>query len=233
MKPKILVFGTVNDEMTLGLGNQYSRAIELAGGLPLAVPYIEKEDDIKELIDYCDGVFFTGGADVDPKNYGEAKSDKCGEAQKYRDTLEIAACRAALKADKAILGICRGSQLINVALGGSLYQDLPSEIGTSVQHVQTEHKNDFSHSVSILAHTPFALLADAERVRVNSFHHQAIKRLGEGLVPMAYADDNVTEAVYSTSARYLRAYQWHPERLIGIDEISRNIFADFVNACKN
>lgn len=233
MKPKILILGTVNDEMTLGLGNRYSRAIELAGGLPLALPYIEHENDIKEIIDYCDGVFFTGGADVDPGEYGEEKSEKCGAAQKYRDALEIAACKAAVKADKAILGICRGSQLINVALGGTLYQDLPSEVGADVTHVQTEPEDSFSHSVSIVEGTPFATLAGAERIRANSFHHQAIKQLGKGLVPMAYADDNVIEAVYSAELGYLRAYQWHPERLIGIDEISRNIFKDFVNACKN
>ena len=233
MKPKILIFGTLNDEMTLGLGNQYSRAIELAGGLPLAVPYIEKEDDIKEIIDYCDGVFFTGGADVDPKHYGEEKSERCGDVQKYRDALEIAACRAAVKAGKAVLGICRGAQLVNVALGGSLYQDLPSELGGKVAHVQTEPKNDFSHSVSVVEGTPLSLMTGAERIRVNSFHHQAIKRLGEGLAPMAYSDDKVTEAAYSTEARYLRAYQWHPERLIGIDEISRNIFKDFVKACRS
>ena len=100
-------------------------------------------------------------------------------------------------------------------------------------HVQTEHKDDFSHSVNTVEGTPFASLAGAERVRANSFHHQAIKRFGDRLVPMAYADDGVVEAVYSTRLSYLRAYQWHPERLIGIDEISRNIFKDFVDACRN
>lgn len=232
MKPVILVFGTINDERTLGLGNQYSRAIELAGGLPLVVPYIESEADIREVIDYCDGVFFTGGADVDPAEYGEEISEKCGAFQKYRDALEIAACKAAVNANKAILGVCRGSQLINVALGGSLYQDLPSEVGGDVAHVQTENKDSFSHAVNVVEGTPFARLAGAERIRANSFHHQAIKRLGDGLVPMAYADDEVIEAAYSTELDYLRAYQWHPERLIGIDEVSRNIFGDFVDACK-
>lgn len=115
-----------------------------------------------------------------------------------------------------------------MALGGTLYQDIPSEIKTTLPHRQTEPKDAPSHEVQLLDGAPLKALTGKNRIPANSFHHQAIKRLGEGLRVMAVADDGVIEAVYHTGDRYLRAYQWHPERLYDSDEDNRLLFDDFI-----
>jgi putative glutamine amidotransferase len=136
-----------------------------------------------------------------------------------------------METEKPVLGICRGAQLINIALGGTLYQDLPTELPTEISHRQTEPKFSPAHSVKILADTPLYDLVQKDRMTANSFHHQAVKTLGKGLELMALADDGVVEAFYLPGERYLRAYQWHPERLFAIDSDNRLLFEDFTAHC--
>jgi putative glutamine amidotransferase len=132
-----------------------------------------------------------------------------------------------------MIGICRGAQVLNVALGGTLHQDIPTEIETSIAHRQSEPKFAMSHEVRVLPDTPLYALTDGhDRLRVNSFHHQSVKALAPGLVPMAYADDGVLEAAYLEDTRYLRIYQWHPERLVDACPHNRAIFDEFIAACR-
>ena len=224
--------------ITLGVDNEkknsllgaYVSAIEGIGGAPLLIPYIEDENRLDEVLALCDGVLFTGGVDINPSCYGEQKRDTCGEISPYRDEIELKIFDKAIKRDMPILAICRGCQLVNVALGGTLYQDIPSEYDTHIRHVQIEDKRSYSHEVIINEGTPLFALLRETRIRANSFHHQAIKELAPSLSVMATADDGIIEAVYSTSASYLRAYQWHPERLC--DENNKKIFEDFINKAR-
>lgn len=232
MKPIIAIFGVIDDEKTATIGYPYIRAIEESGGIPVILPYTENEETLDRYIEICDGFFFTGGKDVEPNRYNEEPQAYCGIIQKYRDNLEFSAFRKIFQTEKAILGVCRGCQIINVALGGTLYQDIPSQINTDIVHKQQGEKHLPSHSVSIVDNTPLSELVDgAPRMQANSFHHQAIKTLGKGLEVTAYADDGIIEGIYLKSERYLRGYQWHPERLYGSDINNRKLFDDFIKAC--
>ncbi len=234
MKPIIAILAEVDSERNSKVLYPYVSSIEKAGGIPLVLPYLEDGEAIDRVITLCDGFFFTGGADISPLRYGEEISERCGEIQYPRDELELTVFQKVIKTQKPILAVCRGAQLVNVALGGSLCQDLPDEAKeapTRIRHRQSEPKFSPSHNVNILADTPLRELIGEERMSANSFHHQAINVLGQGLAVMATADDNVIEAVYLKGYRYLRAYQWHPERLFETEKRNRLLFEDFVSAC--
>jgi putative glutamine amidotransferase len=232
MQPIIGIFAEIDAEATAKLQNTYVKAIEKSGGIPLLLPYVQGDATIARFVSLCDGFCFTGGADIDPTRYGEDKRATCEEVQYHRDDLEFRALHQVLKTEKPILAICRGAQLINVAFGGTLYQDIPSETPTHVLHRRQEDKYSLFHTVKVLADTPLRNLVQTEQICVNSFHHQAVKKLGAGLEIMAVADDGMAEAFYGSEKRYLRAYQWHPERLFDLDESHRVIFEDFVKACQ-
>lgn len=207
----------------------YVCSIEKAGGTPIVLPYCEDDNSLEHFTALCDGFCFAGGSDIDPARYGEEKKETCGDVIEPRDDFDFRAFEKILKTGKPILGICRGAQLINVALGGTLYQDIPTEIHTSLNHRQTEADEVRTHEVHISENSPLYKILGQAHIGVNSFHHQCAKKLGDGLVPMAKADDGIVEASYLPSHRYLLAIQWHPERLY--DENSGKIFKDFVNAC--
>ena len=232
MTPKIAIFASVDGERAAMVLHTYIHSIEQSGGLPLLIPYVKNQDLLKEAITLCDGVLFTGGGDADPALYGEATLPECGKIEPMRDTLDMAALRIAIDQKKPILGICRGIQMINIALGGTLYQDIPSQYQTEIPHSQTTGLHAYSHSVRIVKDTPLYSLLQENEIPANSFHHQAIKDLGRGLVPMAYAPDGIIEAVYSQELPYLRGYQWHPERLWQIDADNLAIFTEFVKTCR-
>lgn len=232
MRPIIGLLAEVDNELTTQVVHSYVRAIEGAGGTPIILPYVTDAEVIEHYAGLCDGFLFTGGVDVEPSRYGEETKPTCGEIQKYRDELEFALFERVLYTKKPIIAICRGAQLLNVALGGTLYQDIPSEIDTPISHRQSEPKFSPSHDVRVLEGTPLRELTSMERISANSFHHQALRGLGEGLRVMALADDGIIEAVYSTGEQYIRAYQWHPERICEINAQNKMIFEDFIGACR-
>ena len=231
--PIIGIIASAKDVDDLTSTTTYPKAIEQAGGTPIVLPCGENFEMYDRFIDLCDGFLFTGGCDIHPARYGEEILPACGNIQDHRDTIELAFFERAIQTDKPMIAICRGIQLINVGLGGTLYQDIPSQTQTTLVHSQTEGRFAPSHSVTVLENTPLAAMAKGKtRILANSFHHQAIKDLGRGLEVMARADDGIIEAVYLPSKPYFRAYQWHPERLWQIDEDNLAIFTEFVKACQ-
>ena len=232
MRPIIGVTAAIDEKKLLSAPHAYTRAIELAGGLPLVLPYTESGEALDDFIAACDGIFLTGGMDIEPSRYGEEKHPKCGECQPNRDRLEYAVLERALKADKPILAICRGHQLVNVFLGGTLYQHLPEERPSEIPHVQKEDPFAPSHPILIEDDSPLAVLIGKREMTGNSFHHQAVKALGKGLTVTAYSPDGLIEGLSLPSATYLRTYQWHPERLVNTDRDSLIPFEDFIAAAK-
>ena len=234
MKNKVIIAVTqnVNEDGTTDILPAYLDALINVGAEVKLVPYTNSRKELYDIIEICDGVCFTGGVDVDPERYGEEKTTACGPTCEKRDTFDFMVFGLAIEQSKPILGICRGEQLINVALGGTLYQDLQAELGTEISHVQSEPKFEHSHEINIEQGSPLYALLGKEKIRANSFHHQAIKTFGKGLKVMASADDGVIEAVYLQSYPYLRAYQWHPERICQNDENQQKIFEDFITFCK-
>ena len=231
MTPIIGMLGEVDAEKSSIVQTAYLQSIENAGGTPILLPYVAGEGHIARFAAICDGFVFTGGADVDPKRYGEEVKETCGGIDYLRDDLEFRTFAAAIQTGKPILAICRGIQLVNVALGGTLYQDLPTEFPTEIFHRQKEAKFSPSHRVFVNENTPLHTLMGADSMQANSFHHQAIKELAPGLEIMATAEDGIIEAVYGRDTPYLRGYQWHPERLADKNEQNRLIFEDFVRSC--
>jgi putative glutamine amidotransferase len=232
MKAIIGLLGEVDDEKNSKILPTYVRAIENAGGLPILLPFVENEDEIESFVSLCDGFLFTGGADINPIRYGEKDNGLCKPFQEYRDDLEFRVFEKGYASKKPILAICRGAQLVNVALGGRLYQDIPSQLGTNIHHNQLEGKFDFSHDVQVEENTPLYDLVKSRTIRANSFHHQAVKTLGRNLTVMAKSADGVIEGFYQKDGGYLRCYQWHPERLIDKCENNRAIFIDFIKETK-
>ena len=206
----------------------YMDGLEGAGAVPVLLPLTVSESVLKQLADLLDGVLFTGGGDLDPKMYGQVKSDYCGEINETRDQMETYLFReAVINQRKPALGICRGLQLFNVMLGGSLYQDIPAEYSKEINHYAGPPYDVHVHPVRILPESPLGKLMGSERLDVNSNHHQGINKLAKELEIMALADDGVVEAVYMPERPYVWAVQWHPE-LLPNDEASKILFASFV-----
>ena len=208
----------------------YLEGLEETGAIPIILPLAAGGADIAQLVDLCDGCLFTGGQDVSPQMYGEAMKPTCGELCPARDTLERELLYRALERDKPILGICRGIQFLNVALGGTLYQDLPTEHPSEIEHSMKPPYDQAAHTVRILPDTPLAALLQKQELGVNSCHHQAIRSLAPSLVEMARSTDDLIEAVYLPGKTFVWGVQWHPELSFRTDEDSRKMFMALVTA---
>ena len=180
-----------------------------------------------------DGYLFTGGHDVDPHMYGEEPLPVCGTCCHERDILEEKIYGIAKAEDKPVLGICRGIQLINVLQGGTLYQDLPRQFsGTKeIEHHMTAPYDRTVHEVSITEGTPLYTLLEKKTLPVNSYHHQGVHTVGEGLEVMAVSEDGLVEGVYVPDKKFIWGIQWHPEFIYQKDDTARKIFRAFVEAC--
>ncbi|MBQ3081585.1 MAG: gamma-glutamyl-gamma-aminobutyrate hydrolase family protein [Clostridia bacterium] len=212
---------------------RYVKAIERAGGVPIVIPMTSDEGIQKQMAELCDGALFTGGDDIHPSYYGCCLHEHCGELTPQRDEYEFVFGKLFLATGKPFLGICRGIQFINVAYGGTLYQDLPAEYKRESVHRQPRPYNVPYHSVSLVKGGKIAGICGMDTVEVNSMHHQAVKKIGAGLVTEGVSPDGVIEAVVATDRDYGVAVQWHPEHLAEVgDKASLALFSSFVNAAK-
>jgi putative glutamine amidotransferase len=209
----------------------YLRAVEGAGGIPVLLPPHLSEQARRVLWERLDGVLLTGGGDIDPARFSEPAHPAVAEVSPLRDALEIEVVERALGDGVPLLAICRGIQVLNVALGGTLYQDLPADKPSPVAHSQKEPREQPTHAVKVLSEgTRLASIVGASELEVNSFHHQAIKQLAAGLKDVAWAPDGVIEAVEMDGTRFVLAVQWHPEDLVARDPAARGLFAALIQA---
>ena len=227
-KPLIALTPQVEVEGRWWMNPDYLNSVSRAGGIGVVLPVTCHEEELEEIARRFDGFIFTGGPDVDPALYGQKTEEFCGEISLERDAMEMKLFRLAYELDKPILGICRGIQLINVALGGTLYQDLPSQLTSEVNHrVLGKPLAREIHEI-LVEDEPFGDLP--LHLMVNSRHHQAIDRLAPGLKVRARAADGVIEAVYSSEKPQIRAVQWHPENFR--NDLSKCIFEEFIDFCR-
>ncbi len=227
--------------VTLGDGKQpgvqslradYLRSLEQAGAVPVALPALAAEDAAL-VLERVDGLVLSGGDDVDPALYGPPPPATVRAVDRRRDDFELALVREAWRRDQPILAICRGQQVLNVALGGTLLQDIPSELEGAGEHDAPGGRRRRSHVVELLPHTRLRAILGRETVAVNSFHHQAVDRLGEGLaVAGRCPEDGVVEALEAGDRRFVVAVQWHPESFCGEPVSFQALFAAHVEACR-
>jgi len=211
----------------------YMKAVEAAGGLPVMLPLTADREAIRSLAETFDGFLFTGGQDVHPDMYGEPKEPFCGEICEERDAMEKELLELAIRLDKPVFGICRGFQLINAALGGSLYQDLPTQRPDSgIVHRQPKPYDRPVHRVVIVKDSPLHRILGTEELMVNSLHHQGVKRLADRLEPLAFAEDGLIEAAHMPDRTFLLAVQWHPEYSYRADARQLRLFEEFVRHCR-
>jgi putative glutamine amidotransferase len=215
-------------EMALGL--KYLNALERAGALPVVVPPLSPAL-ADELLDRFDGVCLSGGPDLDPRAYGERRHQATGPAETALDDFELALARAADARGLPLLAICRGMQVLNVARGGSLHQHLPDVNGTVINHRQIESGARLTHWVSLDRSSQVAQTLGRRRVKVNSFHHQGLARLGEGLTVTGRAGDGTVESVEAADRGFVVGVQWHAECLVERPEHAA-LFSAFVDRAR-
>jgi putative glutamine amidotransferase len=219
---KVLYYHRDRPYPRYGVAVVYIHAVEVAGGLPLMIPLSRDPLVLEEYFATIDGLLLPGGMDVDPVHYGEEPHRRLKEVDPIRDETELFLARRALKGDMPILGVCRGQQLLNVAAGGSLFQDIGSQFQSEViQHFQDFAQEWPSHSIEIQPGTLLSKIVPERRVRVNSYHHQAVRKVAPDFRMNATAPDGVVEGIESTRHTFALGVQWHPELLV--DELDFNL----------
>jgi len=199
------------DKSTVMLNHDYVRSVELAGGLPLVLPITSDIGVLKEVLSHVDGLLFTGGPDLDPLLFDEEPLPGQGGINPRRDFVDIELMRLALANDLPVLGICRGVQVLAVAAGGSLYQDIPSQVKGTLKHSQEAPRWYATHTITVKPGTKLASIMAGASLRVNSFHHQSVKTVPHGFIVSAEAEDGIIECIESTTHRFVMGVQFHPE----------------------
>lgn len=215
------------------LNRKYARAVENAGGVPIILPVFGGEALSQKFLGAIDGLLLSGGMDIVPAMYGQDEHPELDITDEGRDELELPLIRAAVAQGMPLFGICRGLQAMNVALGGTLYQDLPTQKPSSIIHYQSHEgypRDKFIHSVEVADGSRLREIVGTSEMQVNSLHHQALDKIAEGLVVTATAPDGVIEAAELPAHPYTVAVQWHPEETAPHDERSRRLFESFVGA---
>lgn len=231
MRPIIGVMPLWDDEKdSIWMLPGYMDGIRQAGGLPFIFPLSAGDEDIERLAALCGGFLLTGGHDVSPALYGEEPLEDLVICCEQRDRTEAVVLREALRTGKPLLGICRGIQFVNAALGGTLYQDLPTQHPSGTEHHQSPPYDVPVHDVELTPGSPLHRLLKTPRLAVNSYHHQAVRSLAPGLAAMAVSEDGLVEALYKPDHPFLWAVQWHPEFSFQRDISSRMIFRALTEA---
>ncbi len=215
----------------------YLNAVQQAGGVPVPLPPQHGAPARAALWKLLDGVLLTGGGDVDPARFGEPRHLTVSDVSPARDALEIELTHWALERGVPLLAICRGLQVLNVALGGSLHQDIPSDLRSPLDHSQKEFQKTRraqpTHHVKVQEGSRLARILGALDVAVNSFHHQALKALGRGLSAVAWSPDEIVEGAEMPGGdRFVVGVEWHPEDLVGHDPAARNLFVALVDEAR-
>jgi putative glutamine amidotransferase len=222
--------GSVAREATHTLPHRYCRAVENAGGVALILPAINSNDSLTRLLDLVDGVLISGGDfDIHPRYYGEKPIAGLGVIKHERTRFELGLTAAALKRDLPVLGLCGGEQAINVVLGGTLYQDIPTQLPQAENHQQSHKKEIGGHRILIRPGTRLGKIMRRRSVEVNTTHHQAVKQPGRGLIVNATAQDGLIEGIESENHSFVIGLQWHPEALAR-QAHQRRIFSAFIAA---
>ena len=217
------------------MSQRYIQTLVQAGAIPWMIPLVD-DRTLRGVFEALDGVFLPGGADIDPASYGVDPHPLCDRTDPERDRVELLLARWAMAEATPMLGVCRGMQLINVAAGGTLYQDLAEQLPGSIKHdyfpfTGRGFTRDFlAHPVDVLPGTRLARLVGAGALRVNSMHHQGVRDVGLGLRQTARSPDGLVEALEGEGDAYLVAVQWHPEALTDRDAHARGLFRDFIDA---
>ena len=197
------------------LGENYIRAVQAAGGLPVAIPPLLKEDELLELFARLDGLLLTGGGDIDPAIFHQPRHRATRAVSDERDRAELALARWALEKTKPFLAICRGIQVVNVAAGGTLIQDIPTEVSASAIHTYSDDtpRDYIAHTVRVEPDSRLAGILGATEVPVNSWHHQSCDAPGRGIRYTAWSPDGVVEGAQAPGCRFAVCVQWHPEEM--------------------
>ncbi|MBC7260925.1 MAG: gamma-glutamyl-gamma-aminobutyrate hydrolase family protein [Chloroflexi bacterium] len=212
------------------VGQSYCRALEMAGGAPVLIPLLSDVQALWDIYQRLDGLLLAGGGDIAPHHFGQARTAKVRYVDPPRDRVEMLLVRRAVEDNLPVLAICRGIQVLNVALGGTLYQDIPTQIPHALRHnFHPDHpRNYLGHEVEVQPGTRLAGILGSTRVGVNSFHHQALKEVSPRLSVAAFAPDGVIEAVEAQDEQFVLGVQWHPEELVEDDPKMKHLFEVFV-----
>jgi putative glutamine amidotransferase len=218
------------------MSQRYVHMLVSVGAVPWIVPLLDDEATLRRIYDQVDGVFLPGGVDMDPASYGEERHELCGRTDPPRDHVELAFTRWALEDGKPVFGVCRGMQVINVAAGGTLYQDCGEQVPGAIKHDYFPGagwaRDYLAHEIRLAPDTRLRRVFGADTVMVNSMHHQGIRTVGEGLVPSAHSPDGLLEALEGSGDAFLVGVQWHPEMLMDTDPGTLRLFEEFIEASR-
>jgi putative glutamine amidotransferase len=222
--------GTFAGTERIYVSRDYIHCVQKAGGVPIILPLTEDLNTLKRQIESIDALIISGGQDVHPQFYQEDVQEGMGPINLERDRYEIEVIRFALNLEMPILGICRGMQILNVACGGTLYQDLKRYFpGPTLNHSQELPKTEASHLIRISPNTLLYDILNTPTVPANSFHHQAIKELAEGFLPNAISEDRVIEGMEKKEGSFALGVQWHPEAMVDSHPHMLNIFKKLIH----
>ena len=209
--------------------HEYFESILRAGGFPVLIPNVKNNSTIKSFIESSDGLLLTGGVDLHPRYFGQKPHGKLSRTTEARDYLELIACELALKKDMPLLAICRGHQVLNVALGGTLHQDLSCIADETLSHADSAQTAANFHSVKIDTSSLLYKVVKSKIIKVSSSHHQVIEKLGDGLKAVAFAPDGLIEAIEHGNRNFVIGVQWHPEVTPKFSH-SKKLFESFIKA---
>lgn len=232
MKPIIGVLATNCG----GTQDNYISAVERAGGCPVVISKVDNLNTIDSIIQKIDGIVFTGGTDISPLAYNEIPIEALQTVDPARDKFELELAKSILSnTDIPVLGICRGMQILNIVMGGSLYQDLLVKEATEFNHLQKDifPEDELSHIAKIKSPSKLYDIFQEEKIAVNSFHHQGVKNIGENFVSTMMSEDNIIEAIEMKGDRFVVGVQWHPEKLLKKYPKYLKLFTSFIQYCKN